>query len=202
MFDVVGWILNVSLIMSFLERGGLVASDPAKIAMDRLVLLLSAISIPRVFPELRVTCRQSALRSFRELMAFGGRVFLSATTTRLAHHAQPMIISTAINAAAAAFFAIPVRLVDYVRQTSWTLTAAFMPMFSAPGQPRRPGDAQQDLPRLLEIHLHHPAAVPDTAAGLRAGLHRGSGSDQNTRHRGQGPCTSSPQPCCWRASSR
>jgi len=88
------------------------------------------------------------MRSFRDLMSFGGRVFLSATTTRLAHHAQPIIISTAINAAAIGFFAIPVKLVDYVRQTSWTLTAAFMPMFSEL-------DSRDDRDMLRTIYLDY-----------------------------------------------
>lgn len=128
--EIAAWALNVTLIVLFLERGGLLAIMAAKVCMDSLILILSLATIPRVFPELSVSIRSLRRSSFRDLMSFGGRVFLSATTTRLAFHAQPMIISTAINAAAAGFYAIPVKLVDYARQISWTLTASFMPMFS------------------------------------------------------------------------
>lgn len=130
LIELAGWALNVVLIVLFLEDGRLLALMTAKVCMDTLVLLLSLVTIPRVYPELTVSIRAMRRSSFRDLMNFGGRVFLSATTTRLAFHAQPMIISTALNAAAAAFFAIPVKLVDYARQISWTLTASFMPMFS------------------------------------------------------------------------
>lgn len=147
-FDVAGWTLNLVLILLFLERGGLMALILAKIAMDLLILLLSMIAIPRVFPELQVRFGSLRRDSFRTLMDFGGRVFLSATTTRLSHHAQPMIISTALTAASAAFFAIPVRLVDYVRQISWTLTAAFMPMFSEL-------DSRNDQDMLRRIYLDY-----------------------------------------------
>lgn len=124
------WGLNVAVILLFLERGGLVAMMAAKVSMDALILLLSLIVIPRVFPELHVSLGSLRRSSFGDLMNFGGRVFISATTTRLAANAQPMIISTVISAAATAFYAIPLKLVDYARQISWTLTASFMPMFS------------------------------------------------------------------------
>jgi O-antigen/teichoic acid export membrane protein len=63
-------------------------------------------------------------------MSFGGRIFVSATTTRLATHAQPLIISTALSASATAFFAVPTKLMGFARQIGYTLTTAFMPMFS------------------------------------------------------------------------
>jgi O-antigen/teichoic acid export membrane protein len=130
LIEIGAWSVNVAVIVIFLEKGGLVAMMAAKVSMDSLILLLSLVVIPRVFPELTVSLRSLRRSSFRDLMNFGGRVFISATTTRLAVNAQPMIISTVISAAATAFYAIPLRLVDYARQISYTLTASFMPMFS------------------------------------------------------------------------
>jgi O-antigen/teichoic acid export membrane protein len=51
-------------------------------------------------------------------------------TTRIATLAQPLIVSTLIGFAATTFYAIPVKLCEYARQLAWTLSTAFMPMFS------------------------------------------------------------------------
>ncbi|RKZ12656.1 hypothetical protein DRQ53_14515 [bacterium] len=128
--DLVAWALNVTLILLLLEDHGILGLMIAKTSMDLLVLVLSLAAIPRVFPEFGISLSALNWSSFRDLMSFGGRVFMSATTTRLAFHAEPMIIGATVGAAATAIYGIPVKLIDYTRQISWTLTASFMPMFS------------------------------------------------------------------------
>ncbi len=130
MIDAGAWILNAVLVLTFLEEGGLLALVACRLAMDLFTVLSSVVAVRRVLPELRFHPSYLSRQSFRELMSFGGRVFASATTTRLATHAQPIIISTMVSSAAVAFYAIPVKLVDYSRQIAWTLSASFMPMFS------------------------------------------------------------------------
>lgn len=130
LIDVGAWAINVTLIILLLREHGILALMIAKSSMDLFVLIMSFFAIRRVFPELGVSIRTLRTNSFLDLMNFGGRVFLSATTTRLASYAEPMIISAAVGAAATGIYAIPVKLVDYARQVSWTLTASFMPLFS------------------------------------------------------------------------
>ena len=130
LIDVGGWILNATLVVIFLPEHGLVALVSSKLAMDTAILLASIVATRRLFPGFRFDLRSVGRDSYRELMGFGGRVFLSATTTRVATHAQPIIISTALSSAATTFYAIPLKLVDYTRQVAWALTAGFMPMFS------------------------------------------------------------------------
>jgi O-antigen/teichoic acid export membrane protein len=128
--DASGWLLNAVLVLSFLDKGGLLALVACKLTMDVCVVLASALFVRRVFPQLSIDFRALRRGSFQRLMSFGGRIFLSATTTRIATNAQPVIISTALSSAATSFYAIPVKLVDYTRQIAWTLSASFMPMFS------------------------------------------------------------------------
>jgi O-antigen/teichoic acid export membrane protein len=128
--DVAAVGVNAALIFLLLNRHGLLAVVISKIAMDLLVVLVGGIAIRVRIPELTLDFGRLQRTSFFELLHFGGRVFISSTTTRIATLAQPVIISSAISATATAFYAIPVRLVEYARQITWTLTASFMPAFS------------------------------------------------------------------------
>jgi O-antigen/teichoic acid export membrane protein len=130
LIDSCGWLINAVLIWIFLPTGGLLAIVLAKLLSDTLIVIAGAVALHRALPTLRIDPGLIRRSSFGELMGFGGRVFVSATTTRLATYAQPLIISTALSAAATAIYAIPVKLMDYARQLGWTLTASFMPMFS------------------------------------------------------------------------
>jgi len=128
--DVAGWLLNALLIVLFLERGGVLALAIVKLSVDVVGTTASYFMVRSVFPQLRMDLRALSRSSFRELMSFGGRIFMSSTANRVATNAQPIIISTALTAAATAFYAIPVRLIDYARQIGWSLGMAFMPAFS------------------------------------------------------------------------
>ena len=130
LIDAAASLLNALIIFSLLTRQGLLAVVYAKVAMDFTVVVAGYIAIRRLIPELHWAFSSLQRRSFLELVHFGGRVFISSTTTRIATLAQPVIISTALSAAATSFYAIPVKLVEYARQITWTLTASFMPAFS------------------------------------------------------------------------
>ncbi len=146
LIDAGGWILNAAVVLLLLPRFGLLAVVGAKLAMDVGILVASAIAVHRIFPEFRFRFGEVRRENFSELIGFGGQVFLSATTTRIATHAQPVIISTVLSSAATAFYAIPVKLIDYARQITWALTAGFMPAFSEL-------ESRQEKDTLREIYL-------------------------------------------------
>jgi O-antigen/teichoic acid export membrane protein len=130
LIEIAGWILNTILVVTFLRAGGLLALVACKLITDVGIVVASAIAARRLFPGLRLRFGELRRGSFKELVGFGGRVFVSATATRIATNAQPVIISTAISSSATTFFSIPGRLVEYARQIAWALTTSFMPMFS------------------------------------------------------------------------
>lgn len=130
LIDIAAWILNAVLVVVFLQRGGLTALAAIKLGTDFASLAVTALVCRRAVPGLTLRLQGASRSSFRELLGFGSKVFISATTTRLSTNAQPIIVSSMISAAATAIFAIPVRLIDYARQVVWALATGFMPMFS------------------------------------------------------------------------
>src|SRR5262249_11129068 len=126
LIDMAGWLINAALVLLCLQPYGLLGLALSKLVTDALALAGAVFGCARAFPALRA--HAVARKSFSELLGFGSRVFVSATTSRIATHAQPIIISTWLSSAATAFYAIPFRLVDYARQISWALTTGFMPL--------------------------------------------------------------------------
>ncbi len=148
LIDAAGWVINAILVFTLLPIGGLLALVGAKLICDILIVIAGAFAVRQAMPNLRLDPSLIRRSSLGELIHFGGRVFVSATTTRIADHAQPLIISTAISAAATAFFAVPLKLMDYARQIGYALTTSFMPMFS-----ELQGRKETDL--LREVYLDY-----------------------------------------------
>jgi O-antigen/teichoic acid export membrane protein len=130
LIDISAWAFNAAIVVAFLSRGGLILLAGSKAVADLMALLATAAACRRALPDIRPAPGRIKRSSFKELLGFGGKIFVSATTTRVSTNAQPLIISSQLSAAATAFFAIPVKLVDYSRQIVWALTTGFMPMFS------------------------------------------------------------------------
>lgn len=128
--DIVTSIINAVLLLLFLKRGGLLLLASAKLVTDFCSVAVTALIVRRSLPDFRISPRKASRRALRELLHFGGRLFVSATATRVATNAHPMVISSRMSAAATTFFAIPVRLVEYARDISYSLTSGFMPAFS------------------------------------------------------------------------
>lgn len=148
LIDVGGWIVNGLLVVLFLKGGGLLALVACKLVTDIAIVVASAVATRRLLPDLRLDFGGLHRGSFRELLGYGGLVFVSATATRIATYAQPIIISTALSSAATTLYAIPGKLVEYARQIAWALTASFMPMFSEM-------EGRQERAALREIYLDY-----------------------------------------------
>jgi O-antigen/teichoic acid export membrane protein len=130
LLDIVAGVVNAGLLVLVLRQGGVLALTSVKLGVDLLCLIVLYMICSRAFPDLRFDIRIVSRDSLRELLTFGSKLFASATTTRIASQAPPIIISTALTSAWTAFFAIPARLVEMTRHVRWGLTTAFMPMFS------------------------------------------------------------------------
>ncbi|MCK4414017.1 MAG: oligosaccharide flippase family protein [Candidatus Eisenbacteria sp.] len=148
LIDVAVLLINAAILVAFLSPGGLVIVAGSKALTDLLALVATITLCRRVLPQVAFAPWRVGPRSLRELLGFGGRLFLSASAARIADHAQPLIISSQASAAATAHYAIPLRLVDYTRQIAWSLSTPFMPMFSEL-------DGQRDEQMIRSIYLRY-----------------------------------------------
>lgn len=124
-------LVNAFITYVLLNKGyGLIAIITAKVITDLLTVINTLVLCMRTCPHLRPDFRHLSKDSFRELFVMGGKVFSSATMSRLANNAEPLIISGFLGTTWTAIYSIPKRLMDYVKEISWTLTSGFMPMFS------------------------------------------------------------------------
>jgi O-antigen/teichoic acid export membrane protein len=130
LIDISAWLLNAVLLVIFLPHHGLVVLAASKAGSDLLALLATVVLCRYSLPEISFTSGHVKPSSFGELLRFGGKLFASATATRVSNYTQPVIISSQLSAAATAFYAIPGRLVDYSKQIGWALSTGFMPFFS------------------------------------------------------------------------
>lgn len=129
--DVVLAVVNAGLTFVVLEQGrGIVGLALVKMAVDVASIAALFLLTRRILPGLRISFSAASASSFRELLRLGGKIFISSTTTRIATHTEPVIISAILSNAWTTVFSVPKRLVDYVKEISITASLGFMPMFS------------------------------------------------------------------------
>lgn len=131
LIDVVLVIINAILVYLLLVRGyGIFALALVKTFGDFFGLVASYLLSRKVFPGLRISVTGIGRQRYKEIFSLGGKLFSSSTMARIAANGEPLIISYALSNAATAIFSIPKRLIDYVKEITWSLTNGFMPMFS------------------------------------------------------------------------
>lgn len=131
LIDVVSVIVNAILVYLLLIKGyGIFALATVKVFGDVVSLAALYLLSRKVFPQLRLSFLGIGKERYKEIFSLGGKIFSSATMVRIAANGEPLIISYALSNAATAVFSIPKRLIDYVKEISWSLTTGFMPMFS------------------------------------------------------------------------
>lgn len=150
--DVILAVVNASMTFAVLEQGkGIVGLALVKMAVDVTSIAALFLLIRRILPGLKISLRAASASSFRELIRLGGKIFISSTTTRIATHTEPVIISAILSNAWTTVFSVPKRLVDYVKQISVTASLGFMPMFS---ELQGRGDTAQ-IARLYEQYTRY-----------------------------------------------
>lgn len=131
LIDVALVVINAIIVYLLLVRGyGIFALAIVKTLGDFFGLVASYLLSRKVFPELRLSVTGIGRQRYKEIFSLGGKIFSSATMVRIAANGEPLIISYALSNAATAIFSIPKRLIDYVKEISWSLSTGFMPMFS------------------------------------------------------------------------
>lgn len=68
--------------------------------------------------------------AFREIFAFGGKIFLASTAMRINNNTTVVLISYFLTTTMNAYYNVAARLVGSVREVMWSLTASLFPVFS------------------------------------------------------------------------
>jgi O-antigen/teichoic acid export membrane protein len=79
---------------------------------------------------LRVRLREYSGAMLKQIVGFGAKSFIQGAAGNLEANTPVLIIGWIIGPAAVVFYRLPVALISQLRMLSWTLTHAFMPMFS------------------------------------------------------------------------
>lgn len=69
-------------------------------------------------------------KAFKELFVFGTQSFVQAVALRISTAMDSVVIGAFLDPVAVTFFIIPANLVNHLRTLCWSMTRAFMPLFS------------------------------------------------------------------------
>lgn len=119
------------LVYIFLKGGGgIYELAVIKTGVDALAVIAFYVLCRKSNEGFRFKAGYASMRTLREIISLGGKIFTSATMARIANNADPLIVSYFLSTVWASFFSIPKRILDYMREITWTITTGFMPAFS------------------------------------------------------------------------
>lgn len=99
-----------------------------------------------VYGAIRVQVRSFSWVKLREIIVFGFKSFIQGLSTRIETSSDVIIIGLILGPAMVPFYSIPANLVQYLRTIGWTLTHAFMPLFSDMG-------ARSEEEKIRQVYL-------------------------------------------------
>lgn len=82
------------------------------------------------FGDLKPVFSLANWRSFKETASFGVKSLIQGIASRIEIGTDTIVIGAFLGPATVPLYAIPANLISYVRNIGWTLTHAFMPLFS------------------------------------------------------------------------
>jgi O-antigen/teichoic acid export membrane protein len=151
--DVISTAANAVLLYLLLGHGhGLLAVAAVKTSLDFLATLAFLVLCLRISSSMTLNIRVVTRQSMRELFTFGGKIFVSTTTSRMATSSEPVIVSSILSNEWTTAFSIAKRLVDYIKEISWAATTGFMPMFSEL-------ESRRDVTAIREIYTNYTRYV-------------------------------------------
>lgn len=129
--DIVITALYAVLVYIFLNGGGgIYELAVIKTVVDAIAIIAFYVLCRKSNAGFRLKPGYASMRTLREIISLGGKIFTSATMARIANNADPLIVSYFLSTVWASVFSIPKRILDYMREITWTITTGFMPAFS------------------------------------------------------------------------
>lgn len=82
------------------------------------------------FGGFRFSAKDVSVGSLKELFVFGSHSLIQAIAGRISMATDSIVIGAFLNPVAVTFFVIPSNLINHIRTLCWSMTRAFMPLFS------------------------------------------------------------------------
>ncbi len=97
----------------------------------KYILFMWLLSRPPAFGAIRARWRSYSWVRLKELIVFGFKSFVQGIATRVENATDVLVIGLIMGGPAMVpFYSIPANLTQHIRNLGWTLTHAFMPLFS------------------------------------------------------------------------
>jgi O-antigen/teichoic acid export membrane protein len=126
--SVIGGVLLYTLITP--ENGLVLLAGINAIGLTVKYLLFMWILSRPAYGAIRAQWNMFSWLRLRELIVFGFKSFVQGIATRVENATDVLVIGLILGPAAVPFYSIPANLTQHIRGFGWTLTHAFMPLFS------------------------------------------------------------------------
>lgn len=125
-------VVSAVIIYLFINPGNallLVAAVSSIGLLLKYILFFVLLARP-VYGALRVQLKYFSWSRLKEIVRFGLKSFVQGVATRVETSSDIMIIGFVLGPAVVPFYSVPANLVQYLRTIGWTITHAFLPLFS------------------------------------------------------------------------
>src|SRR5690606_8329400 len=126
--SIIGSMLLYSLITP--ENGLVLLAGINAIGLTIKYFLFMWILSRPAFGAIRARRENFSWPRLKELIVFGSKSFIQGIATRVENATDVLVIGFIMGPAMVPFYSIPANLTQHIRGLGWTLTHAFMPLFS------------------------------------------------------------------------
>src|SRR5690554_3062722 len=129
---IINSIIGSSLLYAFItpENGLLLLAGINGIGLSiKYVLFMWILSRP-AYGAIKAQAGNYSWARLKELVVFGFKSFVQGIATRVENATDVLVIGLILGPAVVPFYSIPANLTQQIRTMGWTLTHAFMPLFS------------------------------------------------------------------------
>lgn len=95
----------------------------------KYIILMWLLSRPE-YGGIKLDFSYFSYERLKEILSFGFKSFIQGLSTRVENATDSLVIGSFLGPALVPLYSIPANLVNYIRMFGWTLTHAFMPLFS------------------------------------------------------------------------
>lgn len=129
---IVNSVIGSTILYIFItpENGLLLLAGINAIGLSVKYVLFFLILFKPAYGAIRANLGNFSFPKLKELISFGVKSLIQGVATRIENMTDSLVIGFVLGPAAVPFYSIPANLVQHLRNLGWTLSHAFMPLFS------------------------------------------------------------------------